>query len=173
MRGLPRRLKTAPAKSYLIFHAASKMPAPDTISRVPVQQYYPRRVHNIVRGCKPRRQITRATPLPMKTDHPVGHNHAALGRRSFLKKRTKRLLFFWCNPRLMAYGLNFPQAHEQKSFGSFLQKRTFFLLNALIFPDFHSNRRSENILHGRSRAFYLRRDALNGYRFVPSKGAPP
>jgi hypothetical protein len=32
----------------------------------------------------------------------------------------------------MGYGLNFPQAHEQKSFGSFLQKRTFFLPNAVI-----------------------------------------
>jgi hypothetical protein len=92
MRGLPRRLKTAPAKSYLIFHAA--MPASDTISRVFEQRYFPRRVLNIVRGCTPRRQITRAMPLPIESDHPVRHNHAALGRRSFLKKRTKRLLFF-------------------------------------------------------------------------------
>jgi len=32
----------------------------------------------------------------------------------------------------MSFGLNFPQAHEQKSFGSFLQKRTFFRFKALI-----------------------------------------
>jgi hypothetical protein len=30
----------------------------------------------------------------------------------------------------------FPQAQEQKSFGSFLQKRTFFLLKTLIFGSF-------------------------------------
>jgi hypothetical protein len=30
----------------------------------------------------------------------------------------------------------FPQAQEQRSFGSFLQKRTFFLPKSLISPDF-------------------------------------
>jgi hypothetical protein len=37
----------------------------------------------------------------------------------------------------------FPQAQGQKSFGSFLQKRTFFLPNSLISLDFSPDRHSE------------------------------
>jgi hypothetical protein len=48
------------------------------------------------------------------------------GKRSFLKKRTKRLLSFDAIPNISVMASTFPRAQEQKSFGSFLQKRTFF-----------------------------------------------
>jgi len=56
-------------------------------------------------------------------------------RTSFLKKRSKKLLI----PREFRDAASAsidPWAKEQKSFGSFLQKRTRFLSNALISPNF-------------------------------------
>jgi hypothetical protein len=55
---------------------------------------------------------------------------------SFLKKRTKRLLFFDAIPSTLDMASTFPQAQEQKSFGFFLQKRTLLLPNSLIYLDF-------------------------------------
>jgi hypothetical protein len=46
------------------------------------------------------------------------------GSRSFLKKRTKRLLLFDAIHDVSAMAWNYAQAQRQKSFGSFLQKRT-------------------------------------------------
>jgi hypothetical protein len=48
------------------------------------------------------------------------------GRTSFLKKRSKKLLFHRLGRVLPAQG-KAPQPKEQKFFGSFFQKRTLFL----------------------------------------------
>jgi hypothetical protein len=52
--------------------------------------------------------------------------------RSFLKKRTKKTLIRDAVPNLSAMASTLPQAQAQKSFGSFLQKRTF--LPSTTFP---------------------------------------
>jgi hypothetical protein len=60
----------------------------------------------------------------------------------------------------------FPQAPEQESFGSFLQKRTFFLLNSLISLDFFSDTLPPPalaVIHRRaSRRAGLRRSGIFG-----------
>jgi hypothetical protein len=66
--------------------------------------------------------------VPQASSQKQKHKEA----RSFLKKRTKRLLSFDAIPNISVMASTFLQAQEQESFGSFLQKRTFFFNNKLI-----------------------------------------
>jgi hypothetical protein len=72
--------------------------------------------------------------------------------RSFLKKRTKRLLSFDAIPNIADMAPTFPHAQEQKSFGSFLQKRTFFPSKSLISLTFFSDESLEIEPRKRARA---------------------
>jgi hypothetical protein len=63
-----------------------------------------------------------------------------LRKQFFSEERTKRLLSFDAIHNVSVMTSTLPQAQGQKSFGSFLQKRTLFLQNSLISLDFFPDR---------------------------------
>jgi hypothetical protein len=69
-----------------------------------------------------------------------------LRKQFFSEEKNQKTFALDAIPDLPAMVRTYVQAQGQKSFGSFLQKRTFFLLNALISLDFFSDGHLELLL---------------------------
>jgi hypothetical protein len=58
---------------------------------------------------------------------PFKSKNKGIGKQFFSEEKNQKTFVFNAIPNVPRMASIFPQAHEQKSFGSFLQKRTCFL----------------------------------------------